>query len=221
LTVFLQQLGRGLRFADNKECLTVLDFVGNARDEYDFEGKFRGLIGKTSTSIKDEIENEFPHLPLGCSIILEKKAKEHILHNIKKATVLGKRKLINKIQNYHSYTNLPLTIKNFTKVNHISLDKLYKNDSFTKLCYEANIVKDFNEANEKELVRAITKKLLLTKSYKYFQFILTLIQNDFKFNSNNKEEQLMALMLYYDFFQETNHTLSAFFRRAYCRVVPL
>ena len=204
LTVFLQQLGRGLRFADNKECLTVLDFVGNARDEYDFEGKFRGLIGKTSTSIKDEIENEFPHLPLGCSIILEKKAKEHILHNIKKATVLGKRKLINKIQNYHSYTNLPLTIKNFTKVNHISLDKLYKNDSFTKLCYEANVVKDFSETNEKELVRAITKKLLLTKSYKYFQFILTLIQNDFKFNSNNKEEQLMALMLYYDFFQEPN-----------------
>lgn len=46
--------------------------------------------------------------------------------------------------------------------------------------------------------------MLLTKSYKYFQFILTLIQNDFKFNSNNKEEQLMALMLYYDFFQEPN-----------------
>jgi superfamily II DNA or RNA helicase len=46
LTVFLQQLGSGLRFADNKECLTVLDFVGNARDEYDFEGKFRGLLVK-------------------------------------------------------------------------------------------------------------------------------------------------------------------------------
>ena len=66
LTVFLQQLGRGLRFADNKECLTVLDFVGNARDEYDFEGKFRNLIGKTINSVKDEIENDFPHLPLGC-----------------------------------------------------------------------------------------------------------------------------------------------------------
>ena len=134
---------------------------------------------------------------LPISIILEKKAKEHILHNIKKATVLGKRKLINKIQNYHSYTNLPLTIKNFTKVNHISLDKLYKNDSFTKLCYEANIVKDFNEANEKELVRAITKKLLLTKSYKYFQFILTLIQNDFRRNTlatRQKNARLRGLL---------------------------
>ena len=27
-TVFLQQLGRGLRLADDKECLTVLDFIG-------------------------------------------------------------------------------------------------------------------------------------------------------------------------------------------------
>lgn len=30
LTVFLQQLGRGLRLAEDKECLTVLDFIGQA-----------------------------------------------------------------------------------------------------------------------------------------------------------------------------------------------
>ena len=48
LTIFLQQLGRGLRLSDDKDCLTVLDFVGNARSEYDFEGKFRAMIGKTS-----------------------------------------------------------------------------------------------------------------------------------------------------------------------------
>jgi len=35
LTIFLQQLGRGLRLAEGKECCTVLDFVGNSRPEYD------------------------------------------------------------------------------------------------------------------------------------------------------------------------------------------
>ena len=40
LTVFLQQLGRGLRLHENKECLTVLDFVGQAHKNYDFEEKF-------------------------------------------------------------------------------------------------------------------------------------------------------------------------------------
>ena len=37
LTVFLQQLGRGLRLAENKECLTVLDFIGQANKKYNFE----------------------------------------------------------------------------------------------------------------------------------------------------------------------------------------
>lgn len=46
LTVFLQQLGRGLRLADDKECLTVLDFVGQAHKNYPFEEKFRSLVGK-------------------------------------------------------------------------------------------------------------------------------------------------------------------------------
>lgn len=209
LTVFLQQLGRGLRFAENKECLTVLDFVGNARDEYDFEGKFRNLIGKTSNSVKDEIENEFPHLSLGCSIVLEKKAKEHILTNIKKATILGRRRLISKISNYKNQTTLPLTIKNFTKINNLSLEKLYKKDSFSKLCYEANIVKDFSEINEKELVRAISKKWLLTRSYSYFEFILELIDNNFNFTKEVLEKSKESfLMLYYDFFQDPNMFVS-------------
>ncbi|WP_255469903.1 helicase-related protein, partial [Poseidonibacter ostreae] len=205
LTVFLQQLGRGLRFTENKECLTVLDFVGNARDEYDFEGKFRNLIGKTSNSVKDEIENEFPHLPLGCSIVLEKKAKEHILNNIKKATTLGRRKLISKIRNYENQTTLPLTIRNFTKINHLSLENLYKKDSFSKLCYEADILEDFDEVNEKELIRAVSKKWLLTRSHSYFEFILELIDNNFDFTKEVMEKNKQSfLMLYYDFFQDPN-----------------
>ena len=203
LTVFLQQLGRGLRFADNKECLTILDFVGNARDEYDFEGKFRSLIGKTTNSVKDEIENEFPHLPLGCSIVLEKKAKEHILNNIKKATSFGRKKLISKIRDFKNHTTLPLTIDNFIKINHISLENLYKNDSFTKLCYEAGEIKNYDEINEIEVVRTISKKWLLSKSITYFEFILKLIENKFDLNFIKiKTEELMLMMLYYDFWQE-------------------
>lgn len=37
LTVFLQQLGRGLRLSEDKECLTVLDFIGQANKKYNFE----------------------------------------------------------------------------------------------------------------------------------------------------------------------------------------
>ena len=44
LTVFLQQLGRGLRLAENKECLTVLDFIGQANKKYNFEEKFADKV---------------------------------------------------------------------------------------------------------------------------------------------------------------------------------
>ncbi len=37
LTIFLQQLGRGLRLDDSKDCLTVLDFIGQANKKYNYE----------------------------------------------------------------------------------------------------------------------------------------------------------------------------------------
>ncbi|MBM6839287.1 NgoFVII family restriction endonuclease, partial [Clostridium saudiense] len=76
LTVFLQQLGRGLRLSENKECLTVLDFVGQAHKNYNFEEKFRALVGRSNHSVKDYIKNGFLTLPKGCYIQLEKQAKE-------------------------------------------------------------------------------------------------------------------------------------------------
>ena len=51
LTIFLQQLGRGLRLAENKECLTVLDFIGQANKRYNFEDKFAALLSNTSRAV--------------------------------------------------------------------------------------------------------------------------------------------------------------------------
>lgn len=48
LTVFLQQLGRGLHLAEGKECLTVLDFIGQARKRYNFAEKFNALLSNTT-----------------------------------------------------------------------------------------------------------------------------------------------------------------------------
>ena len=42
-TVFLQQLGRGLRLSPGKDCLTVLDFIGQANKKYNFAMTFMGL----------------------------------------------------------------------------------------------------------------------------------------------------------------------------------
>lgn len=203
LTVFLQQLGRGLRLAEGKECLTVLDFVGNARPEYDFESKFRALIGKTSSSVQKEIESDFPHLPLGCSIVLEKKAKESILENIRKATSLNINQIIIKIRNFQHQTTLPLTLKNFIDLNHIEIETIYKKGSWSRLCQLAGVFEDFEPVNEKEILSAISKKWLSTNSISYFIFILKIAKNNFdiRFKDFNENEKTMLLMLHYDVWQ--------------------
>lgn len=203
LTVFLQQLGRGLRLSEGKDCLTVLDFVGNSRPEYDFESKFRGLIGKTTTSVQKEIEDDFPHLPLGCSIVLEKKTKQTILENIKKATSLNVNQLINKIINFQHQTNLPLTLNNFMEFNHISIETIYKKDSWSRLCQKAGVIADFENTNEKQIYSAITNKWLSTNSTSYFNFILKIAKKGFNIRISDYDEnqKTMLLMLHYDVWQ--------------------
>lgn len=203
LTVFLQQLGRGLRLAEGKDCLTVLDFVGNSRPEYDFESKFRALIGKTTTSVQKEIEDDFPHLPLGCSIVLEKKTKETILENIKKATSLNVNQLITKIINFQHQTNLPLTLNNFIELYHIPIETIYKKDTWSRLCQRAGITDDFENINEKQIYSAISNKWLSTNSTSYFNFILTIAKQGFNIRIDDFDEnqKTMLLMLHYDVWQ--------------------
>ncbi|SMC84487.1 DUF3427 domain-containing protein [Cellulophaga tyrosinoxydans] len=203
LTVFLQQLGRGLRLYDKKEVLSVLDFVSNSRPEYDFEGKFRALIGKTNTSIKKEVEDNFPHLPLGCSIILEKKAKEFILDNIRNATSINRNQIIQKIRTFESHSNLPLTLKNFSTLYHIPIETIYKKDTWSRLKEQAGKISNFSKINEKEILSAIKNKWLATNSLSYFNFILDIAKNNFEYSEdiNNEKENLFALMLHYDVWQ--------------------
>ena len=81
-TVFLQQLGRGLRLADNKPCLTVLDFIGNQAAEFRFDLRYRALTGVSRRGLAREIEHGFPTLPPGCHIELDRVAADLVLRNV-------------------------------------------------------------------------------------------------------------------------------------------
>ncbi len=84
-TVFLQQLGRGLRHAPRKSCLTVLDFIGHAHKNFRYDVRYRALTGASRRELADSLEEGFPHLPAGCAIALDRVATEHVLANIKQA----------------------------------------------------------------------------------------------------------------------------------------
>ncbi|MHA6793612.1 DUF3427 domain-containing protein [Pseudonocardia bannensis] len=84
-TVFLQQLGRGLRRAPGKAVLTVLDFIGQHRREYRFDLRYRALTGAPRGRLIREIENGFPFLPAGSQLLLDEVARETVLANVKGA----------------------------------------------------------------------------------------------------------------------------------------
>jgi superfamily II DNA or RNA helicase/HKD family nuclease len=81
--VFLQQLGRGLRRAEGKDCLTVLDFIGSANRRFRFDLRFRALLGGHQSDIIRQIEEGFPRLPSGCVIQLDRVASTIVLGNVK------------------------------------------------------------------------------------------------------------------------------------------
>lgn len=204
LTVFLQQLGRGLRLAEDKEGLTVLDFVGNSRPEYNFENKFRALVGKTATTVKKEIEDNFPHLPLGCSIVLEKKAREVILANVKAATSFSRNQLILKIKGFEHQSTLAFNLKNFLDFYNVPIQTIYRHGGWKRLCYDAGRLASFDTLYEKEIIGGIGNKWLACRSSSYFSFVLALAQKGFNVavSAFNEEHQAMLLMLHYDIWQK-------------------
>jgi superfamily II DNA or RNA helicase/HKD family nuclease len=92
-TIFLQQLGRGLRLADDKPCLTVLDFIGGQHADFRFDLRYRALTGASRRTLAREVEHDFPTLPAGCHIHLDRIAKQIVLGNLRTALRLRRTDL--------------------------------------------------------------------------------------------------------------------------------
>jgi superfamily II DNA or RNA helicase len=157
LTIFLQQLGRGLRLSDDKDCLTVLDFVGQANKNYRFDLKFKALIENIGQDIASEIEQGFPHLPAGCSIELERKSKKYILDNISQVLNLRRQTIVNRISSFVADTGIEVSFENFITYYNLDLDDIYKKMCWSRGLAEAEIIDDFNEPDEKQLTSGLRR----------------------------------------------------------------
>ena len=156
LTVFLQQLGRGLRLAADKECLTVLDFIGQANKRYNFEDRFAALLSNTTRSVSREIREGFVSAPKGCYIQLEKKAARYILDNIR-ASYGNTAGLVSRIGSFAEDSGLELTLRNFLRYLHLDPRAVYKYASFSRLCVRAGVREDVREPLEELSTKAFAK----------------------------------------------------------------
>ena len=207
LTVFIQQFGRGLRKSEGKTHVNIFDYVGNCRAEFNYTDRMRAIIGRTSMSVEEEIEHNCPHLPLGCRIMLESKAKEYILKNIKGAIKrFTTHKIISLIQNFERQHSVPLTLTNFVRIYQIPLNKLYRDRTWNQLLCETGM-KHIQSRFNAELCHAVFRKWLSTDSYSYLNFIKNLAQKDFKIKVDmlTPIDKKRLLMFYYDLFENAGY----------------
>jgi superfamily II DNA or RNA helicase/HKD family nuclease len=96
-TIFIQQLGRGLRKVEGKEYVTVLDFIGNYQKSFVVPLALSGQINHRAfdrDSLRVAVESEFADLPAGCYVDLEEVSRQQILEKLDNIRMDSKQMLM-------------------------------------------------------------------------------------------------------------------------------
>jgi superfamily II DNA or RNA helicase len=134
-TIFLQQLGRGLRIAPDKPVCTVLDFVGNQRVEFRFDRRFQALTGATRQALEKQVEKGFPFLPGGTQIVLDRQSQAAVLANLRAQVVSTTRQIVAELRAHPTED-----LATFLNEAGVELYDVVRSDrSWTKLRREAGV----------------------------------------------------------------------------------
>ncbi|MFW3375208.1 DUF3427 domain-containing protein [Aliarcobacter butzleri] len=181
--VFVQQLGRGLRKYQNKEFLTVLDFIGNHKKAYLIALALVGNKMIDKESIKLSIENNFADFK-NAFISMDEISKSRILEQINKENfnqlkylkeqyfevknILGKVPTLLDFLQFEDVIN-PLKFIDESKSYIEFLAKVEENKKLKELILDENFVK---------AIRFIENELPIKRVYE-FVILKYLLNNDF------------------------------------------
>ena len=150
-TVFLQQLGRGLRLTRGKTVLTALDFVGHQRREFRFDQRFRAMTGVGGKALQRQVEEGFPFLPSGSQIVLDSVAQDLVLENIRQQVAPRWAALVSEVRSHPD--NL---LASYLDASGRGLDDVLKNNrSWTTLCRDAGKLAAEAGPREADLVKRV------------------------------------------------------------------
>ena len=150
-TVFLQQLGRGLRRAQDKPVLTAIDFVGHQNTKFRFDTRYRAITGATRTGLQRQVEQGFPFLPAGSQIVLDRQAQAIVLANIKSQLSTNWNQIVAELRSYGD-----LSLADFLRESGLELGDFLKGDrSWTRLRREAGLKTRAGGPHESALLKRV------------------------------------------------------------------
>ncbi|MDN0197071.1 DEAD/DEAH box helicase [Streptomyces sp. S.PNR 29] len=193
-TVFLQQLGRGLRRTETKPVLTVLDFIGQHRAEFRFEEQFRALTNLSRNRLVDHIEHDFPLLPSGCQIILEGKAKDLVLDNIRTQLSANVKTLVSEVKAYETPQ-----LADYLRESRREIKELYKSDnSWTTVLRRAALVKTPAPSGESALLKRVHAFLHVDDPDRAHAYLSLLADDAPSYEELDPTDQAYARMLFFN-----------------------
>lgn len=194
-TVFLQQLGRGLRRTPDKPVLTVMDFIGQQRREFRFDLRYRALTGDSRKGLERQIENGFPFLPSGCELVLDRVARDVVLDNVRRQLRLGRRDLIADVR---SHGDLPL--RQWLDESGRELADVLKTGSWTALRRAAGFSTPPTGPDEDALLRR-TAAFAHVDDRERAEVYTRLLTTDVAYSGLSGREQRYARMLFFSFWR--------------------
>lgn len=133
-TLFMQQLGRGLRHFGKKASCLVLDFIGQHRAEFRFDATLSALTGIPRAKLRKAVEEGFPYLPSGCALTLGEVARDEILRSLR-TSLAGAGKLVSELRELKSPS-----LRSFLDDTGRELDEVYDAGGWTALKRKAGLL---------------------------------------------------------------------------------
>ena len=165
-TLYLQQLGRGLRRSNGKQSCLVLDFVGQHRREFRFDRPLRALLGGSRKGIERQLNEGFPLLPSGCTFDLDQKSAEIILQSLRSALPSTWKNKVEELRSLHRSEGIE-TIADFLEASGLDLEDVYaSNHSWSDLLEDAGLRTLPAGPNEIPLRRALGRLLHVDDAFR-------------------------------------------------------
>jgi len=125
-TVFLQQLGRGLRLDTGKTSCLVLDFIGNQRREFRYDQRFRSLFGGTRQQVADQIDTGITRLPGNCYFRLDKESRKLVLENLRAQLQASRTRMVVELRALAAQLRRRPTLLEYLSETGYDLAEVYK-----------------------------------------------------------------------------------------------
>ena len=160
--VFMQQLGRGLRRFEGKDCVTVLDFIGQSHRKFRFDLRYRAVTGTSRSEVGKQIEQGFPFLPAGCTMQLDRVAKEMVLENLRTALPTQRPAMVGELRaiaQSDRFAGRAPTFNEFLEESGLDLGDVYKSGCWSDLLRRAGLPVPSAGPNEADLGDAVQRLL--------------------------------------------------------------